>query len=101
MVLEWGKEMREWGRMKGKQLLTIKHLQELKNHISFGSFPPPIALAPLKARKGQPLTMENLLDCVFSLEKWEGFPGSGLKTYVLWTATFVPNGKEVALFAWV
>ena len=93
--------MREWGRMKGKQLLSIKHLQELKNHISFGIFSPPIALAPLKARKGQHLTMESLLDCVFSLEKWEGFAGSGLKTHVLRTATFVPNGKEVALFAWV
>lgn len=76
--------LRVWGRVEGKQALIIKHVQDLKNYIPFGTFPLQSTLSPLKARKGRLLAMANLPNYVFSLLKWEGFSVTGLKTPFLW-----------------
>lgn len=76
--------LREWGRMAGKQALIIKHLQDFKNYIPFGTFPLQSTLSPLKARNGRPLAVANWPNYVFSLLQWEGFAFTGLKTRFLW-----------------
>lgn len=71
--------LRVQGRMEGKQALIIKHVQDFKNYIPFGTFPLQSTLSPLKARKGRFLTMGNLPNYVFSRLKWEGFTFTGSK----------------------
>lgn len=89
--------LRVRGRMEGKQALIIKHVQDFKNYIPFGTFPLQSALSPLKARKGRFLTMANLPNYVFSLLKWEGFTFTGSRHASYgWDAL---DGNAVALSA--